>query len=67
MKTMAAQADFCLYLNAFLSLELFGAWQLAHVYPIKVLITYRMDKGEQPLVTKASKRESFVLHNQVLE
>ncbi len=40
MKKMAAQVNFFLYLNAFLSPKLFGAWKLAHTCPIKVLFTY---------------------------
>ncbi len=37
---MAAQVNFYLYLNAFLSPKLFGAWKLAYIYPIKVFLTY---------------------------
>ncbi len=40
MKKMATQVNFYLCLNAFLSLELLGAWKLAHICPIKVLLTY---------------------------
>ncbi len=40
MKKVAAQVYFYLYLNAFLSPELFGAWKLAHICPIKILLTY---------------------------
>ncbi len=40
MNNMADQINFYLYLNAALSPELFGAWKLAHIYPVKVLLTY---------------------------
>ncbi len=40
MKKMAAQVNFYLYPNAFLSSELFGAWKLGHIYQIKALVTY---------------------------
>ncbi len=40
MKKMAAQVNFYLYTNAFLSSELLGAWKLAHVCQIKALLTY---------------------------
>ncbi len=40
MKKMATQVNFYLCLNAFLSLELLGAWKLAHICPIKVLLTF---------------------------
>ncbi len=40
MKQMAAQVNIYLYLNAVLSPELFGAWKLAHICLIKVLLTY---------------------------
>ncbi len=39
-KRMAAQVAFCLSLNAFLSRVQNGTWKLAHVCPIKFLITY---------------------------
>ncbi len=39
MKKMAAQVNFYLYPNAFLSSELFGAWKLAHICQIKALLT----------------------------
>ncbi len=39
MKKMAAQVNFYLYPNAFLSSELFGAWTLAHIRQIKALLT----------------------------
>ncbi len=42
MKKMAAQVDFCLSLNAFLSRVQCGAWKLAHVCPLKVLLTYKI-------------------------
>ncbi len=37
---MSAQVNCFLYLNAFLSPELCGACKLAHICPIKVLLTY---------------------------
>ncbi len=40
MKKMAAQVNFYLYPNAFLSSELFGAWMLAYICQIKALLTY---------------------------
>ncbi len=40
MKKMAAQVNFYLYANAFLSSELFGVWKLAHICQIKALLTY---------------------------
>ncbi len=40
MKKMADEVNVYLYLNAFLSPELFGAWKLAHICPMKVLLTY---------------------------
>ncbi len=42
VKKMAAQVNFYLYPNAFLSSELFGAWKLAHICQIKALLTYLM-------------------------
>ncbi len=40
MKKMDAQVDFYLNRNAILSHDLFGAWKLAHICPIKVSLTY---------------------------
>ncbi len=39
LKKMADQANAYLYLNAFLTPELFGAGKLAHICPIKALLT----------------------------
>ncbi len=37
---MISQVDFCLFFNSFLSCLQFGAWQLAHVCSINVLLTW---------------------------
>ncbi len=39
MRKMAAEVNFYLYLNAFLSPELFGALKLAYICPLNVLLT----------------------------
>ncbi len=39
MKKVAAIVNFYLYLNAFLSPDLLGAWNVAHICPIKALLT----------------------------
>ncbi len=39
---MAAQVNSCLSLDAFLSRVQCGAWKLAHVCPLKVLLTYKI-------------------------
>ncbi len=41
---MAAKVNFDLYLNSFLSPELFGARNVAHICPIKFLLTYLYPK-----------------------
>ncbi len=41
---MAAKVNFDLYLNSILSPELFGARNLPHIFPIRVVLTYRSPK-----------------------
>ncbi len=45
MKEIAAQVNFYMYPNAFLSSELFGAWKLAPIY--QKCITYLMNGGHE--------------------
>ncbi len=50
MKKVAAQVNFkYLYLNAVLSPELFSAWKLAHICPIKVLLAYILSPDPVPV------------------
>ncbi len=63
MKKVAAQVDFYLHMNAFLSPELFGAWKLALICPIKVFLTYlkteRVRNGKSLCVSLISFHESL--------
>ncbi len=60
MKKMAAEVNFHLYLNAFLSFKLFGVWKLAQICQIKALLTYYLLCCSSTTCSEKSPRGIFV-------